>query len=827
MWNLKSIFKLAAAVIVMLLPGCSKNESGRPNIIIVLADDQGWGDMGYNGHPILQTPNFDDMASTGLRFDRFYAAAPVCSPTRGSIMTGRHPNRFGCFSWGHTLRPQEHTIAEALKDAGYVTGHFGKWHLGPVYKGSPLNPGASGFDEWLSAPNFFENNPILSREGTALQTEGESSLVTMDAALRFIEKHKNNPQPFFAYICFGSPHQPHIADERHKSLYPDQEEKFQNFYGEISGMDNAIGKLRSKLAEMDIAENTLLWYLSDNGGLKEVGSAGGREFKGSIYEGGLRVPAIIEWPAVIRKHRTTNLPCNTVDIYPTLLEIAEAETGDLPVTDGISLTPLIKGKSQERTKPIGFWKYPVAGRIVPSHGLMSQLLQKQKSGITEVDNEALQLDADRITNFYKGDTLPGHAAWLDWPYKLHRIADAENRVTTELYDLEKDPYEKNNIASANSHMAEEMSAQLESWMGSVISSLNGDDYKNSNLENISRFFKPPAEYENDFGKFRSPLKFYDGRTVKTPGEWAERRKEILETWHDMMGRWPEIITDQPLEYLDSVRRENFTQYKVRFQWMPGEKTEGYLLVPEGGGKRPAVITVYYEPETAIGQGSPYRDFAYQLARQGFVTLSIGTAEATKERTYSLYYPSLDNAEVQPLSMLGYAAANAWNVLAKVPAVDETRIGITGHSFGGKWSMFASCLYEKFACAVWSDPGIVFDESRPSVNYWEPWYLGYHKKPWRPRGLITADNPAKGLYPELTAKGFDLTDLHALMAPRPFMVSGGSEDPPSRWIALNHSIAVNKLLGFDDRVAMTNRVVHSPDERSNEQIYSFFKHFLNP
>ena len=174
-----------------------------------------------------------------------------------------------------------------------------------------------------------------------------------------------------------------------------------------------------------------------------------------------------------------------------------------------------------------------------------------------------------------------------------------------------------------------------------------------------------------------------------------------------------------------------------------------------------------------------------------------------------------------------AGGNAWKVLAKVDGVDSTRIGIAGHSFGGKWAMFASCLYEKFACTVWSDPGIVFEESRPSVNYWEPWYLGYHPKPWRQRGLITEDNPAKGLYLKLREEGYNLMELHALMAPRPFLVSGGSEDPPERWVALNHTIKVNALLGYDKRVAMTNRPEHSPNKESNEQIYQFFSYFLKP
>jgi hypothetical protein len=341
-------------------------------------------------------------------------------------------------------------------------------------------------------------------------------------------------------------------------------------------------------------------------------------------------------------------------------------------------------------------------------------------------------------------------------------------------------------------------------------------------------FLAPVEYANQYGDYRTPLKFYSGDTVRSAADWPRRRQEILKQWHKLMGEWPPLITHQQFEYLDSLHQENFTRYHVRFFWMPYETTDGYLLVPDGGGLKPAVITVFYEPETAVGLGGkPHRDFAYQLTKRGFVTLSLGTRAASKANNFSLYYPNIEEARVQPLSMLAYAAANAWNVLSKVNEVDSTRIGIVGHSFGGKWALFASCLYEKFACAVWSDPGIVFDESRPDINYWEPWYLGYHPKPWRKGGPITNDNPAQGLYPRLREKGYNLTDLHALMAPRPFMVSGGSEDPPLRWVALNHSILVNKVLGHKNRVAMTNRPNHSPSEESNEQIYQFFKHFLDP
>ncbi len=348
---------------------------------------------------------------------------------------------------------------------------------------------------------------------------------------------------------------------------------------------------------------------------------------------------------------------------------------------------------------------------------------------------------------------------------------------------------------------------------------------NAIKKKMAPFFSPPPELKGNFGDYRSPLMFYDGQPVKTSENWKKRREEIVSRWHGLMGKWPPFIKNQEFEILDTTSRDGIMQYHIKFYWTPDEKTTGYLLIPDGHEQKPAVITVYYEPETAVGAGVTQRDFAYQLAKRGFVTLSIGTSEATKTNTYSLYYPEIENATVQPLSMLAYAAANAWYLMSDVPGVDSTRIGIMGHSFGGKWAMFASCLFEKFACAVWSDPGIVFDESREDINYWEPWYLGYHPPPWRKRGNITEQNPAKGLYKNLVAEGYNLHELHSLMAPRPFLVSGGSEDPVHRWIPLNHTIAVNRLLGFNNRVAMTNRPEHSPNDQSNEQAYLFFEYFL--
>jgi len=337
---------------------------------------------------------------------------------------------------------------------------------------------------------------------------------------------------------------------------------------------------------------------------------------------------------------------------------------------------------------------------------------------------------------------------------------------------------------------------------------------------LAPFFRPPAEFANDKGTYKSPLIFADGSPVKNAEQWPKRRREILKTWHEIMGPWPALIDKPRIEYLAKERREAIAQQHIRLEIAPGLTTEdAYLLVPDGKGPFPAVLVVFYDAKTGIGQGkNPRLDFAYQLAKRGFVTLSLGSAPAT-------FYPNKEKAQLQPLSFHAYVAANCHNALANLPQVDPRRIGVVGHSYGGKWAMFAACLNDKFACGVWSDPGIVFDEKRPNVNYWEPWYLGYEPGRERKPGIITEKNPRTGAYKRLIETGHDLHELHALMAPRPFLVSGGSEDPPQRWKALNHAIAVNDLLGSKNRVAMTNRKGHSPTEESNELLYLFFEHVL--
>jgi hypothetical protein len=333
------------------------------------------------------------------------------------------------------------------------------------------------------------------------------------------------------------------------------------------------------------------------------------------------------------------------------------------------------------------------------------------------------------------------------------------------------------------------------------------------------FFQPPADVQLTPESYRSPLLFDDGRPVRTPQEWTLRRQQIHRFWSQLLGNTPPLLERPRVELLSQQRKNGYVQHHIRIETAPRHSSDdAYLLVPNGDGPFPAVVVVFYDGKTGIGEGKkPHRDFARMLAQRGFVTLSFGS-------TPYFYYPTPEQCRLQPLAFHAYEAANIYRALCQFHYVDAQRVGIIGHSYGGKWAMFACCLYDVFAAAVWSDPGIVFDETRPNVNYWDPWYLGWEpgQKEQRPRGLPSPDNPRRGPYKLLIEHKRDLHELHALMAPRPFLVSGGSEDPPTRWSALYHSVAVNRLLGYRYRVAMTHRPGHDPTAESNEQVVLFFQ-----
>jgi arylsulfatase A-like enzyme len=418
------------------MPRHADSRKQRPNIILLMSDDQGWGETGYYGHPILKTPHLDEMASQGLRMDRFYAGSPVCSPTRASVLTGRSNDRTAVLSVGHPLRKQEITIARVLKEAGYRTAHFGKWHLNgikgpgvPIPETDARHPGHFGYMDWLATTNFFDMDPMLSRNGTFESFSGGSSTVLIEEAVKYMAALKDRDQPFFMTVWFGSPHDPWRASEADRKAFDGMDIEAAHHYGELVELDRSIGQLRKALRDMGIADNTLLWFNSDNGGVKYFGTsttAGLRGFKGDVYEGGLRVPCIIEWPAVIRKPRISNFPSVTMDIFPTLADIAGLPIRDSTYPmDGISIRGEFTGPMNDRYKPIPF-------------------------------------------------RYQGKAAYLENKYKL--LTRNHRNGEFELYDLEKDPYEKTDLMDKEPVVAQRMIAAFRDWSKSVDKSIAGSDH---------------------------------------------------------------------------------------------------------------------------------------------------------------------------------------------------------------------------------------------------------------------------------------------------------------------------------------------------------------
>jgi len=473
-----------------------------PNIILLMGDDHGWEETGYNGHPHVKTPVLDEMAATGLRFDRFYAAHPSCSPTRASFLTGRHPNRMGTFAPGWSMRPEEITIARVLGQAGYRCGHFGKWHVGTVKAGSPLNPGAMGFHEWVSHDNFFELNPALSRNGGPPEViRGESSAVVVQEAIRFIDTARSAGRPFFAVVGFGSPHEPYSGLPEDLALYDDlpgkytkrvsltsnetggptqrpQGEVLRERYAEITAMDRAIGQLRKHLAAEGLRDETLLFYCGDNGTSAD-GALGAphRGVKAEMYEGGILVPGLIEWPARIRQPLTTRVRASTSDLLPTLCALAGQPLPQRPL-DGADLTAVLEGRMTERPNPLFFWEYNTTRLLRSQPEPWVDPVQQQ--GTTPLVKLLAGKATRDFTNFrqpplVESDYL-GARAVIDGQFKLVIHELPNGRVRHELFDLDTDPGEKTNLFDEQPVRAEQMQATLRAWQTGVLTSLSGADY---------------------------------------------------------------------------------------------------------------------------------------------------------------------------------------------------------------------------------------------------------------------------------------------------------------------------------------------------------------
>lgn len=350
-------------LVPLLLTGCLQTgtqENKNPNVVMILTDDQGWGDLSLNGNTNISTPNIDRLAHHGVSFDRFYVC-PVCSPTRAEILTGRYHPRGGVYSTsagGERLDMDETTIAEVFKKAGYTTAAYGKWHNGMQY---PYHPNARGFDEFYGFcsghwGNYF--SPQLEHNGNLVKGNGFVIDDFTDKAISFIEK--NQDKPFFVYLPFNTPHSPMQVPQQWWNKFKDKEleklhwdpekENLQHTRSALAMCENIdwnVGRIIKKIMELGLEENTIIIYFSDNGpnGWRWNGGMKGR--KGSTDEGGVRSPLFIQWTGVIEAGKNIKQIAGAIDLFPTLADLAGIQYNNNKSLDGISLKPLLIENNNE------------------------------------------------------------------------------------------------------------------------------------------------------------------------------------------------------------------------------------------------------------------------------------------------------------------------------------------------------------------------------------------------------------------------------------------------------------------------------------------------
>jgi arylsulfatase A-like enzyme len=457
----------------------------KPNILLVMCDDLGFGDVGFNGGTEIQTPCLDKLAGSGIRFERFYAGGPVCSPTRGTCLTGRHYIRYGINHANQGRLPvQERSLGQICKQQGYATGHFGKWHLGTLtLEGNDGNRGGEdprlfsppwlhGFDTCFSTESKVptwdpmvtpdERGPKGPRWGNPGEPfgthywnergeqvtenlEGCDSAKIVDRAETFIRQAVADEKPFLSVVWFHAPHTPVVAGEEWRKLYPEATEEEQHYFGCVSAMDAQMGRLQNLLKETGVLENTLIWFCSDNGpegsgnpekdGRSQGKTGGLRGRKRSLYEGGVGVPAFVFWPAGLERKGTAQGPFSTLDILPSCCEAMGVELSKDRPMDGVSILPLLKDQALKRSKPIPY-----------------RFLERRKS----------MFDS------------PTFAVMLDqWKFLTNLDPQGE---FDQLYDLETDRFEENDLIEHHPDIQKFCREELNRFLDSCRRSHAGEDY---------------------------------------------------------------------------------------------------------------------------------------------------------------------------------------------------------------------------------------------------------------------------------------------------------------------------------------------------------------
>jgi arylsulfatase A len=435
--------------------------SEKPNIIFFMTDDMGWGDAGCYGHQHIQTPSIDRFASESMLFTDAHSASPVCSPTRASMLTGRTPYRNGVYAvpvgtYFPYLLEEEVTLPELLNDNGYTCCHVGKWHLGEFedVRGQST-PGTAGYDYWLATVSNAKPDHInptnFYRNGEAIEVmEGSSSEIIVDEVIRWISEIKPAKKPFFATVW---PHEPHTVigtEQKYIDLYSeDLPEGVREYYGNISQVDNAFGKLIDYLKREGLYNNTIILFTSDNGPawdanhLDRVQESSGwlRGAKAWLYEGGIRVPTILHWPGKTQPASISHAPINGTDYFPTILDALDIPLPEDRVIDGMSLMSLLEtGILAEREKPL-YWRYDA------------------------VDNH--------LTMAYRED------CWV-------LLSDSKFDYC-ELYNLEEDWQQRNNLVFEELEKFAEMKKKLIEWNRSVEE--DGPDWWKENPDPLAKWKK--------------------------------------------------------------------------------------------------------------------------------------------------------------------------------------------------------------------------------------------------------------------------------------------------------------------------------------------------
>lgn len=417
----------------------------KPNVVMLLADDLGYQDVGCYDGPV-KTPTIDGLAARGTRFSDFYSGCAVCSPSRATLMTGRHHIRAGVYSWIHDasqnshLLLRENTLAEILRDNGYATGHFGKWHLGlPNGNRKKPTPSDHGFDYWLATWNNAEpshaNPDNFIRNGKPIgKQKGYACQLVVDEAMQWLDDRADKSKPFFLNVWFHEPHAPIAAPADIVNRYGETKDRAAVYSGTIDNTDRAIARLLAKLKEIGADENTLIIYASDNGSYRDDRTGGLRGRKGLNWEGGIRVPGIFCWPGKIAAGKVASEPAGVVDILPTICGLLEIDPPKGRHLDGSNLTPVLRESPEEfvRHQPL-FWH-----------------LQKSRPVVAMRDgNYSLTADPDyelSTNNMFSESWIPRIKAG---GYKNY-----------QLFDLVKDPQQKHNLAAEQPETVERLKAKL-------------------------------------------------------------------------------------------------------------------------------------------------------------------------------------------------------------------------------------------------------------------------------------------------------------------------------------------------------------------------------